>query len=313
MVGCGLLDHPSATTGHPLTPITVGALEVPDAAPAYIARQNGYFRAEGLNVTIEPIQGAGPALPALLGGSLQVIQANYVTVIQAAASGQKLLVIADNYQAAPGCFVLMVRKDSPIKSMADLKGLKVGVATRKSIGSLTVASALGVHGLKESDVDLVEFRLPEMVAALQKGIIAAAWLTEPFITQGEADHGLERLQDMIKDGPMEDFPIAGWAVSATWAAKNPRLVAAFQRAIIRAQHDAADDRNAVTQVIPTYTKIPPQTAGIITLGTFPTSLDADRIQRVANAMLEHGYLTKKFDVRPLLAPALTPTTTGGHS
>lgn len=305
---CGATDPSKDVAESPLTEIKVGALPVPDASTAHIARNRGYFRAEGLDVSIAPIQGAGPALESLIGGSFDVIQGNYVTVIQAADAGRKLTVIADNYQAAPGTFVVMVPKNSAIKSMADLKGKTIEVATLRSIGTLTVTVALRQVGLTANDVTFKEFPLPEMKTHLLAGRVDAAWVTEPYSTQIGYSGGTQIGDMTAAGGPLDIFPIAGWIVSSEWAARNPDLAARFQRAIVRAQHDAAGDRNAVEEILPTYTKIDAATAAVIALGTWPVTRDKNRLQRVADTMHEIGYLTKPFNVDQLLTTP-TPTST----
>ncbi|WP_329431269.1 ABC transporter substrate-binding protein (plasmid) [Streptosporangium sp. NBC_01495] len=310
LTACGAFESETpATTERALTQIKVGALLVPDAAPAHIALKRGFFRDEGLDVTMEPIQAASMALPALDGGSLQFALLNYVTVVLSTAEGDaKLVMVADSYEAAEDTFVVMVRKNSSHKTMLDLKGKKVGVASRKSIGSLTVASALKTVGLKESDVELVEFPLPEMAAQLIGGTVDAAWMTQPYIQDISKKHGARKLQDMAKDA-MANIPVAGWGTTTAYAKANPHVVAAFQRAIGKAQQIAAKDRKAVEEVLPTYTKIDAATAATIALGNFPTTMDPNRLQRIPDAMLEHDYLTKPFIVKELLAPApaLAPT------
>jgi len=302
VAACGAPESESADTEGALTSITVGALLVPDAAPAHIALRRGFFRDEGLDVTMEPIQAAAMALPALEGGSQQFALLNYVSVVLSASKGAKITMVADSYQAAEDTFVVMVRADSPYKTMADLKGKKIAVASRQSIGSLTIASALKTVGLTESDVELVEFPLPAMAAQLIEGTVDATWMTQPYITDIEKKLGARKLQDMAKDA-MANIPVAGWGTTTAYAQQNPRVVAAFQRAIGKAQQIAASDRRAVEEILPTYTKIDAATAATIALGTFPTTMDKSRLQRIPDAMLEHGYLTEKFDIGSLLAPA----------
>ena len=62
---------------------------------------------------------------------------------------------------------------------------------------------------------------------------------------------------------------------------------------------------AVEEILPTYTKIDAATAAVITLGSFPTTLDETRLQRVADLMLEQGYLKS-----PLQAKAILPGNLG---
>jgi NitT/TauT family transport system substrate-binding protein len=53
-------------------------------------------------------------------------------------------------------------------------------------------------------------------------------------------------------------------------------------------------------VIPTYTKIDPKVAQLISLGSYPTTLNPIRLQRVADLMWSNGLLAKKLDVTPMI-------------
>ncbi|MEU9831235.1 ABC transporter substrate-binding protein [Streptosporangium sp. NPDC048047] len=284
--------------------LVVGALPIPDAASLYIAQQKGFFKEEGLTVKIETVQGGAQAQQSLMGGSLDSTQTNYVSAFLATAAGNKLKIVSDMYQAAPNAFNLMVAKGSSIKTPAGLKGKKIAVNSQKNIGTLAVTSVLKTHGLTADDVTFLEFPFPEMAGKLKDGVVDAAWMTEPHLTASQKTIGAQKLADTMVDATA-DFPIAGMAVTEKFATENPKTVAAFQRALDKAQKLAAADRKAVEQVLPTYTKgIDAATAAVITLGSFPTSLDETRLQRVADLMLEQGYLTSKIEAKALLLDKL---------
>ncbi|GAA2860130.1 ABC transporter substrate-binding protein [Streptosporangium fragile] len=300
---CGGSDTPADTAagagGLEKTQIKIGALPIPDSAALYIANKKGYFKEEGLNVVIEPVPGGAQAQQALVGGSLDATQTNYVSAFIAISGGNKMKIIADLYQAAPNSFNLMVPKDSSIKTPADLKGKKIAVNSKKNIGTLAVTSVLKTHGLAESDVEFLEFPFPEMAAKLKAGLVDAAWMTEPHLTAAQKNIGAQKLADTMVDATA-DFPIAGVVVMEEFATKNPKTVAAFQRALGKAQQLAASDRKAVEEILPTFTSIDAATAAVITLGSYPTSLNETRLQRVADLMQEYGYLTSKIDAKALL-------------
>lgn len=282
------------------TTIKVGNLPIPDPAPLFIAQAKGFFKEEGL--TVEPVQitGGAAALPSIKSGALDISQTNYVSTFLAASKGEKIKIVADSYQAAANNFNLMVTKDSPIQAVAGLKGKTIFVNNLRNIGTLAVEATLKVAGLTAADVKFVEKPFPEMGDALVAGQADAAWLTEPFITATQNNLGFRKLADTMS-GEMENFPIAAWMATDEWAQKNPKTLAAFQRAMAKAQALAAKDRKEVEAVIPNYTKIDAKTVSVITLGTFPTTLDAGRLQRVADLMLSYKYIESPLDVKPLLA------------
>ncbi|GII80548.1 sulfonate ABC transporter substrate-binding protein [Sphaerisporangium rufum] len=299
----GSAAAPAGEKGLEKTKIVIGALPIPDSAGIHIAKAKGFFQAEGLDVQINPLKSSADAVPALNGGSTDVILGNYFAMINvSAAKVGEYRFIADAFQAKPNVFDLVVPKDSPITDIKGLKGKKIAVPAKNSIGELASGNALRTAGLdREKDVEFIPTAFPEMWGAMTTGKADAAWLTEPFLTQVQQQYGAKVLTDTMT-GAMADFPIAGWTVTKKFADANPKTVAAFQRAYAKAQQLAATDRKEIEKILPTYTKIPPAVISTITLGDFPTTLSAQRIQRVADLMLEYGYLKEKFDVTPMLVP-----------
>ncbi|NUP64015.1 MAG: ABC transporter substrate-binding protein, partial [Nonomuraea sp.] len=72
-------------------------------------------------------------------------------------------------------------------------------------------------------------------------------------------------------------------------------------AIAKAQQLASSDRKAIEEMLPKYTKIDAKTASVITLGTFPSELNENRLQKVADLMLEYKYLDSPVDVKSVIA------------
>ncbi|GIH67717.1 MULTISPECIES: ABC transporter substrate-binding protein [Microbispora] len=305
LTACGGADTDTTATGNnglEKTTLKVGILPIADVAALYIATERGFFKAEGLTVKPEIVASTQVAIPKLVSGSVDITLGNYFSVLSAQeAKMANFRVLADTFQAKPDVFDIVVKKDSPIQSVKDLKGKKISVASFNSIGTLAVDSTLRANGLSTKDVTYVPAAFPDAPGKLASGQTDAAWLTEPFLTGVQKDMGARKIADTMT-GAMADFPIAGWTTTEPTLSKYPKTMAAFQRAIVKAQQIADSDRKAVEKVLPTYTKITPDAASIITLGAYPSTLNATRIQRVADLMLEYGYLKAKMDVNPLLVP-----------
>jgi ABC-type nitrate/sulfonate/bicarbonate transport system substrate-binding protein len=78
-----------------------------------------------------------------------------------------------------------------------------------------------------------------------------------------------------------------------WATKYPTTLEAFTRALSRGQQIADTDRAAVAFAVEKYLHITPATAAFLSLPSFPTGVDAVRLQRVVSAMLRFGLLPEK--------------------
>src|SRR5690606_38719024 len=124
LAGCGGSDEPTSASaggnGLEKTTIKVGALPIPDPVSLYVANEKGFFKEEGLTVQPTTITGGAAALPQIESGALDISQTNYVSTFAAVSQGKKVKLVADMYQAAPNTFNLMVPKDSPIQTVADL-------------------------------------------------------------------------------------------------------------------------------------------------------------------------------------------------
>ncbi|MFC9973356.1 ABC transporter substrate-binding protein [Spirillospora sp. NPDC127200] len=295
-------DEPKSANGLEKSEITIGTMPVGDTAPLQLAISKGLFKAEGLKVKTQVIAGGSQAVPKLKGGQLDISFGNYVSLFSAAAKNDfKPKVLAEAFQSGPKTHVLLVPKDSKIQSVKDLAGKKIGVNTKRNISTLLVRAAAKPAGVElDEDKNFVEIAPPAMEAALKSKSVDAVQAIEPFGTQIQSSLGARLLADM-STGPTADFPIAGYASSEKFATDNPKTVAAFQRAMAKAQGMAAD-RKVVQDILPSYAKgIDAKVAGTMSFGTYPTSLSATRLQRVADVMQQFKYVDTRLEVKPLLA------------
>jgi NitT/TauT family transport system substrate-binding protein len=303
LTACGGGKSSSSEAGPEKTRITVGTLPVPDAAPLFIAIQRGFFKAEGLTVKPELIQSSPLATPKLVAGTMDFSLLNYVSTFSIQEKGAvKFKLVADAFESSANGFLVLTPQDSDIREPEDLAGKKIAEPALSGIGTLAVAATLKNHGLDQSKVTFVAMPFPNMEAALKAGAVDAAWVTEPFITSMQKNLAARTVADTMS-GPMADFPIAGWGTVAPYTSKYPKTVAAFQRAMDKAQQIAAGDRKVVQEILPSYTQIDPHTASLISLGTYPTSLNPTRLQRVADVMQQFGYLHTPLDVGSMILPS----------
>ncbi|WP_433253442.1 ABC transporter substrate-binding protein [Streptosporangium sp. CA-135522] len=293
--------RPATGDGPEKTEITVGVVPVPSAASLFIAIDKGFFKQEGLTVKTETIQAPQAVMPKILNGGIDAFLTSYVSLIAIQDSGvTKLKMLVESQQAAPGVNGVMITGDSPIKEIKDLRGKKIAVNVVKALGEVTISAHLKAAGLAPTDVSFVPVPFAEQLAALRAGRVDAAWMTEPYISAAKKDLSARLLIDTLT-GPTEGLPLDGWAASAAWVSANPKTAAAFQRALGKAQKLAAADRTEIDRVVPRYTRIPADVAAKMTLATFSTSLDAARIQRVADLMSEFGLTKTKIDATALVA------------
>jgi NitT/TauT family transport system substrate-binding protein len=319
--GCGLLGSsaepsPPSANGLEKPSLTIGVLPVADSAPFYLALDRGFFRDEGLTIDVQPAANGGDTVTKLVGGSFDIGIASYPAFYAAQAKRvADLAIAADAYQSRPGHCVLLTTARSPIKNVADIPGKKIAVSGRGTVSDLSLMSALKVLNLDYSKIQWVEASFPNMGGLLQTDAVDGMLAIEPFITKAEKDFGATRVLDTF-EGPTADFPQSGWGLLRKFVNDNPKTVAAFQRAMAKGA-DLAQNRAEVEPVLIKYTKVDKDTAALLTLSTYPKTLEPRRLQRPADLMAEFNVIPKRqslipgervseLDVTGMLLPAPAP-------
>lgn len=294
-VACGS-DEPAATSGPERTDLTVGVLPTWDAAAVYLAVDKGYFKAEGLTVKPVVLASSEEAVSRNLSGAVDIAHDGYVSPIMAASKGLPLRIIVDSARAKRGMYVIVTPKTSAIHEPGDLAGTTIGMINSKGLPALLTRAALRRAGVDTAGVRFVDVSYPTMGAALQNGSVDASFATDPFLARFKQTPGVRVVLDTI-GGPTDDFPIGCYHTTQRFAQQNPRTVAAFQRAMARAQALALSDRAEVTRMLPHYISgLTPRTADTVAIGDFSPARDKHLAQRVADFMTEQHVLTGHFDV-----------------
>ena len=220
--------------------LAVGGKNLLYYLPLTIAEQMGYFKAEGLDVTIVDFAGGAKALQAVVGGSADVVSGAFEHTVNMQFKGQPMRAFV--LQGATPQIVLGVSpKTLPnFKSIADLKGKKVGVSAPGSSTNVVVNFLLAKAGLKPSDVSIVGVGTGSgAVAAMRSGQIDAMSNLDPVITllmrSGDlkivSDTRLPAESEKVFGGPM---PAGCLYAPQPFIDKNPNTVQALTNAMVRA-------------------------------------------------------------------------------
>jgi len=152
--------------------------------PYGVARAKGFFKEEGANVTgILTSAGGGTSLRNMLAGGVPYGEVNPGVVVGAIQQGADIKLIADTVLTVAE-FDWAVRKDSPIQSIKDFKGHKIGYTNPRSTSQGLAMLLLEKAGLKPADAELVRTGgFGEGVAALDTGLVDIIPLPEPLLSE----------------------------------------------------------------------------------------------------------------------------------
>jgi len=219
------------------TKLRVGALRLTSSAPLFIAVEKGYFADEGLNVELKFMRSAQPVAMALASGDVDVGATGLTAgLYNAAANGLKVSIVADKGRVWPGYRLvgLMVSNDAwekGIRTLADLKGNRVGITQIGSTFHYMLGNILTKNGMDLKDVKPTPLGgVKNMMDAVAANRIETAFMVQPFCTV------MEKTQVghvMLWAGDDMRYQIAAIFFSEKLA-ENEDLSLKFLRAYIRA-------------------------------------------------------------------------------
>jgi NitT/TauT family transport system substrate-binding protein len=234
----GAPTHGQAVEKKELT-LAVGGKSALYYLPLTICERLGYFKEQGLDVTINDFRGGAQSLQALVGGSVDVVTGAYEHTIRMQAKGQDIKAVIE-LGRFPG-IVVGVRKDkaATYTSAADLKGMKIGVSAPGSSTNFFVMYLMSKAGLKPTDAAYIGVGIgPSAVAAIKKGEIDALANLDPMITKLEQDGDIKVVVDSrTEEGTRAIFggsnPAAVLYVRQDFIDKNPATVQALVNAFYK--------------------------------------------------------------------------------
>ncbi|MEO5699357.1 MAG: ABC transporter substrate-binding protein [Casimicrobiaceae bacterium] len=200
--------------------------------PFGVAMAKGYFKDEGLDITgLISSAGGGTTLRNMLAGSGSPYgEVNPVAVVSAVMAGADLKIVSDNVLTVAE-FVWAVRADSPIKTIKDLKGKKIGYTNPRSTSQALANLMLERAGYKPGEVEMVKTGgFGEGVAALESGQVDIVPITEPLWSKYK-----NKFRAVVVAS--EALPPLGNVVGVT-TAENAEKRGDFIRAVIRARRKA---------------------------------------------------------------------------
>jgi NitT/TauT family transport system substrate-binding protein len=261
-------------------------------------------------VTVRDYQTLDAELQALTSGQAQVAAGDYTSFLYEQATGHASLhLIADGYDAASNSAAILTLPSSGITSPQQLQDQPGAVATAPgqvipysdkvpySIETLSAEEVLQNDGVSPSSVNWTPVRPQDMIGALRSGYVTAILATQPYVLEAEEQLGAVEVMD-ADSGVASGLPVSGYFSLASFAHANPSAVQAFQGALEQAQSDCAQ-RGPVQAVLPQLTGMTTRDAALVTLGTYPTSLNASQVQRVAALMYDSGMIRNPVSVSAL--------------
>jgi len=282
--------------------VAASVIAIVDVAPIYLGKQKGFFDQQNIDLTLSTSQGGAAIVPAVVSGQVQIGFSNMTSLLLAASKGLPVKVVC-NGVASTGVAdkdysAVLVKAGSPVHTAADLAGKTVAVNTLKNIGDTTVRASVRKAGGDPKAVRFVELAFPDMVAALQAGRVDAIWEVEPFVTAALGTGARMVAANYVDTAP--NLTVATYFASVALTKANPDLVKRFVAAMNQSLQYADAHPDEVRQALGTYTKITPDVAAKLILPKWPTGINRQSVQTLADLAVGDGLMDKAPDLNALL-------------
>ena len=244
-----------------------------DQSPAWIAKETGIFKKNGLDIQLIYFTGGTTAVQALVSGEVPISQVAGPAVVNSALAGSDIVMVAGGATSLD--YWLMSRPD--IKRPEQLKGGSVAISAFGTASDFVARYALEKIGLTPGkDVALVQVGgVPDRLGAVLAGRIEAAVLVPPsmFIAQKK---GLNILADVAKLGL--PFQYTGVATSRRFIKEQPDTVKRYARSQLEAVQRIHTDKQTFIKILTKY---------------FGGRVEGDILEKSWELLTEGNMLSKK--------------------
>lgn len=305
-IPCGCASPPSKNPT-----IRVGYWPIASGLPFYAAIERGYFKEAGLDV--ESLKFAGPQ---------QVMEAVLSGRADGTANGTGSANIAIGEIAQPGTFKIfcsnpsnaenvldevIVPVDSEVRTMADLKGKRVGCGP--GIQNVTLAKTIFERG-GATDTTVVELPIGQHVAALAAGQIDGAYTLEPTGTIGRLNGTTRVLEAGVIGKYVLGDPLAPWfggsaSLTAEFISAEPETAKKFIAAYAKGVDLVRTAPDEARQYLTGYTAIEGPLTSEVPLAAYTlynefTPDDVAHFQKFFDLFAEKGVFSSRLMVDSML-------------
>jgi len=222
-----LQEVPQTFTGPPES-ITIATIPSEYSTLLWVAEDQGFFKQNGLNVTLKDYPTGATSLNALSTHDADFSVSSEYAFVTQVLNGENIRLIT-NIDKADNEY-LIARKDKGISNISDLKGKKIGVL-RKGAAEFYLGRYLNLHGINLDEVTIVNEQFTQSVISINNGSIDATLLPEPqayTIQNNLGNNGVS--------WPAQSGQLLFMAISTTTDTinKNPELI----KRLLRSLHQA---------------------------------------------------------------------------
>lgn len=286
--------------------INVGSVAVMETVVLEIAKQNNYFKEQGLNVNIIYAKSTSYLLPALATGELDVSLASIAAgTLNYLAGNKDVRIIVEAAKRKPA---IVVRKDlaDDIKVIEDLKGKRFATPRTGSASYYFLIKILKQTELSIEDIKTQTLKTKEVLFALQSKDLDAAIINEPYATLAvEKELGVFMQDSRIHAAFPEQGQEHSFLIANKRLFENEDLLEKFRRAYTKAavfynkaRSGSETERARVVEIVSNYTGL---NENVVEKSNWiyindDAKPDEQQLEEIQDCWVESGLVESKVDI-----------------
>ncbi|MDO8650365.1 MAG: ABC transporter substrate-binding protein [Candidatus Berkelbacteria bacterium] len=281
-----------------LTNVKVGYLNLLSSAlPLYLAQDEKYFEKRGVKAEGVELASANLAVEALTRGD--IVAAPFISVFPYLSAeivdpGKIKLFALSDFTEDNRFDALLIRPDSPIKSLQDLSGKKIAVFPG-STATAFIKTYLQTNKVDISKNEFVQLPPQSHLQALQSKSVDAAYSFEPTFTLATEEGGMKILDESIYAKLFNHTPIAAGMINTKFASENPVLAKKIIDAFNESYSSMRKKDGLARTVSQKYFKLTDKVTQNVGMA-YMTGADSDLFNKFVDFVVSIGELKQKPDL-----------------
>lgn len=277
-------------------------------APLFVGIEKGIFKKYGIDVETFRFDSTNQIVEAMLAGKIDASLGgvNIPIVMKTEEKSHGAMKIFTSYEETAenptACFI--VRYDSPIESVSDLKGKKISLPSG-STPLIVYKAMLKTNKVNFADTEVTSMSTDLQLSALESGQMDAAMVLEPLATIGTYKKISRVLESALwSKFVFNNFPLGTSVVNGKFAQEHRdltnKLVSATEESIDFINNPA--NREEITNILTKYTPLEIEITKQLKPIPFKKldQIDKQKLQQTRDFLLQEGELKTSIDVDNLL-------------
>jgi NitT/TauT family transport system substrate-binding protein len=281
--------------------ITLGFSASTAFSNAFVAANEGIFKAHGIDVDMKLVPNSSTTPAALIADSLQIATPTAPITLQAIEQGLDLVVLAGGSYYTKGIedVAIMVRPDSPIKTAKDFVGKRVATAGLNAFLHVLFRKWLMENGVDYKTVTFTETPFAQQIDVLRSGQVDGILAVQPFLARALETNVGRVVAYYIAD--LEGETLAGWYVATrAWAKGHASQAAGFRAAIAEATALLQKDPGVVRKANLVYIPFPAEVQAKFPDTRYRAEVAPEVVEKWNKIALEQAMLKKPLDPKKVL-------------